>query len=140
MLNARNNQLFIHVFSLLAGLMDSMTGLLLILFPEMTLKLMGIPGEMHPPALIGFIGAFVLANGSLYLWAQVIGKRQSPWLILQHIWLVTAWVRICVGLTTGVSVLNGQLMLAWISVPITDLFVAGIQLYWIRSNRFPKDD
>ena len=140
MLKRNKNQLFISGLSLIAGLMDTTTGLLLIFAPTMTLTLMNIPSESHPPELIGFIGAFVLANGSLYLWALGLGKLRTPWSILRYTWFATAWVRACVGITTGVFILKGQLIGAWATVPMTDLVIAAIQLYWIVSGKFPTDD
>lgn len=138
--NQIRNRLFIRGLSIVAGLMDALTGLLLIFSPAMTLALMNVPPEGHPPELIGFIGAFVLANGSLYLWALGLGKLRNPWIILRYAWFATAWVRICVGITTGVFILKGQLSSAWVTVPITDLVIAGIQLYWIFSDKFPMDE
>lgn len=140
MLSQNQNSLFIRGLSLVAGLMDSTTGLLLIFAPKTTLALMNVPSEAHPPELIGFIGAFVLANGSLYLWALSLGKLRNPWIILRYTWFATAWVRACVGITTGVFILKGQLIGAWATVPITDLVIAAIQVYWIVSGKFPMDD
>ena len=134
------NTWFVSLVSLLFGCMDSLTGLMLILAPMTTLGLMNIPSTTYPSGLIGFIGAFVLANGSIYLWALAWAKNNSAWSALKIVWMGTAWVRICVGITTSVLIFKGQLMTAWSTVPATDLIVAALQLYWIGSGRFPKDD
>jgi divalent metal cation (Fe/Co/Zn/Cd) transporter len=131
---------FVTVFSLIAGGMDTVTGLLLILMPGSTLSLMKVSPEGHPPALIGFIGAFVLANGSLYLWGFWLANRQGSMRVLKHAWLATAWVRICVGLTTSVFILREELSASWISVPVTDLLIAAIQCYCLAAGKFPDDD
>ena len=137
---SRRNRLFIQALTWLAGAMDTATGLLLILAPHFTLDLMQVPMEENSGALLGFIGAFVLANGSLYLWAWGISQHKSSWSVLSHAWLATAWIRLCVGITTTIFIMNGKLPPAWATVPASDLLLAGVQFYWIAAGRFPEDD
>lgn len=117
--------------SLLAGAMDTATGVFLIAAPALTLNLMGLSGETAPTAYLQFIGAFVFAIGSLYLWGFCLlaRKRLLEWRV---IWIATAWARFCVGITVGFLILIGRLPVMWISVPLADLGLAMVQVLYLR--------
>lgn len=125
---------FVKWYCALAGLMDAGTGLLLLVVPAFTLKLMGVESEGEPTPYIRFIGAFVFSVGCLYLaaWYVIDKLLLREWNIL---WLVTAWIRLCVGLTVSVLLFTQQLDLEWISVPIADLGLAIFQLLYFLKLR-----
>lgn len=128
------------VYTLLAGLADTLTGIGLILMPAFTLKLMGIDPVHHQLPLVRFIGAFVAATGSLYLLG--LSKRSLPafWNRLESIWAATAWIRTWVAAVTTWMILTGDLSLSWVAVPLTDSILATFQFIWIKTGRFNGDD
>ncbi len=127
----------ILAISVLAGAADLMTGICLVLAPGFTLRLMGV--EVDPAALvfIRYIGAFVLGVGGSYLAGIVPAIRASDWSPLRTVWLVTAWIRLVICLFTGCSILTGSLGPAWISVPLTDGFLALLQGGWLLIGPWP---
>ena len=116
-------------FCLLAGLTDAGSGLLLMLLPEFTLGVMQV-GAVAAEALvfIRFIGAFVFSVGCLYLFALLPVLRRGRWSAVRFVFLATAWVRLVIGLFTGLAIVGGALSLHWISVPLTDGLLAVFQL------------
>jgi hypothetical protein len=137
---SNNNTTFLKLFSLTAGTMDSCTGLLLIFTPSVTLNLMRINPAQYPSELIQFIGAFVFAVGSTYLWALGWTIKSDSWQVLLYTWLGTAWIRICVGCVTGLLIFKGQLSSAWVTVPMVDLAFAGIQINRVVTEKFPTHE
>ncbi len=121
-----------------AGVMDSLTGLLLWAAPAMTLSLMWIEAAAGSLVYIQFIGAFVLGVGSLYLLGLWVALRQKQWAFLRTVFIATAWIRIVIFLFGMISITSGGLALAWISVPLTDAAVALVQLIWIRKGGVPN--
>lgn len=109
-----------------AGSMDAGTGLLLIAAPQLTVLLMGLDSEATPVAHMRFIGAFVFAIGSLYFVAlRYAGAgRVSEW---RALWIATAWARLCVGSVVAWLIARGDLEVAWISVPLSDLTLGALQ-------------
>lgn len=116
---------------LLAGAMDASTGALLVAVPRVALSLMGLEPQGEPLAYLQFIGAFVFAVGSLYLWGwYLLGRnRVREW---RALWIATAWARTCVGVTVLGLMLSGRLAMAWASVPVADLGLAAIQYCYLR--------
>lgn len=122
---------WIPFVGLAAGLLDASTGLILITLPVFTARLMGIGLEAVPVPSLRFLGAFVLAVGTLYLW----GFRQfrhTEWTDWLSLWRATAWIRLCVGGVVLGQILLGELEQAWISVPLSDLGLALFQALTAR--------
>ena len=116
----------VKFYSLGAGGIDSLTGVGLLLMPEITLRVMGVDHSLYQLELIRFIGAFVFAVGSLYLWSLFL-ERSVLWIL----WWATAWVRVCVSVVTGGMILRGVLGFEWVAVPLTDLSLAVFQVWWL---------
>lgn len=127
------------LFCLLAGAMDTLSGLLLMTVPGWTLKLMHVPAVV-PDALvfIRFIGAFVFAVGSLYWLGLCSVVVLSRWQGLRGILLVTAWLRTIIFIFTSLALLTGALPLAWLSVPLTDGGLAFFQFWVVLKGRLPR--
>jgi len=106
------------------GLMDSMSGLLLMLAPALALKLMMIPQAVEPPVMLSFVGAFVFGVGTSYLLALGLDGRYK---LLTPMLVFTMWMRVVVALFTGLAVFRGDLAWQWASVPVTDAGVALLQ-------------
>lgn len=114
------------IICLCAGAMDTATGLGLLLVPHLTLTLMGLAAHEGLAAYLRFIGAFVFGVGGLYLaaWQCCRLGRPIEWRVL---WLATAWLRLCVGITVTILIATASLDWLWISVPISDLGLAAYQ-------------
>ena len=126
---------------LLAGLMDAVSGLLLMLSPGFTLNLMRVPAVVsEAEVFIRFIGAFVFSVGCLYLFAfrSVSGDRSLSY--VRFVFGVTAWVRAVICLFTTLAIVQGALPVEWISVPLTDGVVACVQVWVIWSGWIPDKD
>jgi hypothetical protein len=116
----------VPLISFAAGAMDFSTGVLLIAAPAFTYRLMGL-ATVSDLALVRFIGTFVAAVGALYLWALYRAK-------LQVAWEFTALVRGFVGCFVGFSVVVGNMEHGWVAVAVTDLGLAGLQIYFLRKE------
>jgi hypothetical protein len=126
-------------YQLLTAASDTGTGLLLLVAPAATMRLM----ELHPPAealpFLAYIGAFVLSTGLACLWGARLVQR-SAWLQLETVWLLTAITRLLVAFYVEAAVLQHTLEPGWITVACTDGLFAAIQLLglargWLRDAR-----
>lgn len=123
---------FIRVYSACAGACDALTGLLLMLAPAFTLRLMLIPEAVAEPVYIRFIGAFVFAIGSSYFLPYLQmdpGKRADRFVAMLEF---TMFVRICIAAFSLTAILSGHLGTAWISVSATDTVLATTQAILLR--------
>lgn len=115
------------------GAMDACTGLLLILAPDFTLKLMklSVPAEVLPYQ--SWIGAFVLSTGLAYAWAirQPVNERERG--AREMVWKMTALVRTVIALFLTAKILTGSLSAGWATVAATDAVVALVQ--WVALKR-----
>ncbi len=128
------------IFSILIGLCDSITGLLLMISPVFTLTLMQIKEVPAEIVYMKFIGAFVFSVGSLYLIAIVSTIRNNSLEALRNVWLSTAWIRLVIFSFTIIQIVFGNLEITWISVSLTDLSIGVFQLYWLYSKNFPDNE
>jgi hypothetical protein len=119
-------------YQLLIGLSDTLTGALLIIAPEFTLRLMGlhVPSDALP--FLSFIGAFVLSVGLACLYgAWVMARRGSP-CKLEVVWLLTAITRGSVAVFIVAQILAHTLEAGWLSVAISDGACVLIQAIGLR--------
>jgi hypothetical protein len=124
----------VSVLLLLAGLADTLTGLLLLIDPQATLHLMRVPGEGIPAQWLRFLGAFVFAVGSSYFlpWRLPSARRFEA---ARHTLASTAWIRLCIAAYTGQSIAQGSLPSAWWSVTATDALLAAAQVHLLLRYR-----
>jgi hypothetical protein len=122
----RPNALFVG-FQAAAGTCDTLAGILLILLPSFTLRLMGVRQAITEPIFISFIGAFVLAIGLSYLLFIVPPRNASDLAGVRAAWLITGLVRLCVGTFVIAACVARQLDPAWLTVAIVDYGVAAFQ-------------
>ena len=124
-------------YQLLTGLSDTSTGLLLIMAPALTLRLM----RLHVPALdtlvyLSYIGAFVLSVGVVCLYGAGLARGASLQK-LEVVWLLTAITRGAVALFVMTKVLEGSLESGWITVALSDgafalLQTVGLARGWLN--------
>jgi hypothetical protein len=133
--NTRMNESITRYYTWCAGLLDSATGMGLITIPAFTLQMMGMDPAAYQLGLIRFIGIFVFSVGSLYLWGLFFQSRQGT-SSLKSVWLVTIWIRLCVGSILLGMILSHTLSTSWGLVSLTDLSLAAFQIWWLKRNRF----
>ena len=115
-----------------AGLLDSLTGVGLMLAPGLTLRAMLVPAP-GPEALIyvRFIGCFVAAVGGSYLLALRRGGPRELRAMLGY----TLVFRLAAGLFTAAAVFSGALTLPWLTVTATDLLLVAVQTWLLRASK-----
>jgi len=115
-----------------AGGCDAATGLLLVVVPGWTFRLMGLRHPPEPAAFAGFIGVFVLGTGLAYLAAArlPLTARSAP--IWRFSWVWTASVRLLVAIYLLAQIGTGRLEPGWLSVALTDGVFAAFQWAGLR--------
>ena len=117
---------FARGFAWVAGLADFSTGAGLLVLPALTLRAMGVaaPG---PEAMtyLQFVGAFVGAVGASYLVALASGRSDRLWAVFR----VTTLFRFAAGTFVAAMVATGRLEWKWLSVTVTDVLIAAVQLW-----------
>ena len=122
-----NRVLFLKTWSVAVGAMDALTGLLLILLPELVLKLLGIaPPPPHALIYLSWIGVFVAGTGLSY--AMALGRKSRA----ETVWAFTAMVRILVSVFLTGHLLDGSLSPNWGIVAGCDGLVGVIQVVILR--------
>ena len=124
-----NKRQIILGWSAAVGLMDALTGVLLVVAPAWVVRLLG----MEPPGgealvYLAWIGVFVGAVGLSYVrvWLDGQGGRT--------VWWFTAWVRGLVGLFVWVRIAAGDLAVMWAVVAVADWSVAAVQVWVLRAR------
>lgn len=106
-----------------AGTMDLATGLGLGFISAITLGLMGVPLPAGDALVfLRWVGAFVAAVGATYLWGALHWRR-----LLRPVLELTLGFRFAAGGFSAVAIACGWLSPAWMSVPVTDLLLVGVQ-------------
>lgn len=114
------------------GTMDATTGLLLMLTPGWTMRLMGVhPIGAEAQVFLSWMGAFVFSVGASYF--LVLRGNESG--RGEMVWRMTSLVRAVVAVFVITKVAQGVLEPLWLSVAATDGLVAmgqwiGIQKQW----------
>jgi hypothetical protein len=121
-------------YQLLIGLSDTLTGALLMIAPEFTLRLMHLHAPDDALPYLSFIGAFVLSVGLACLYgANVIIRRGSP-CKLEVVWLLTAITRASVAIFVITQILANTLEAGWLTVAVTDGACVLIQAIGLRKG------
>jgi len=130
-----NNQVA-SIYAVLAGACDGLTGIMLMVSPVFTLKLMGIESIPSEPVYMSWIGAFVFGVGCSYFIPFLTSNPEIKNRRMVGMFEFTAWIRIVIAVFTGLSIAHGSLDLAWITVTLTDLFLAAVQLSLLKYGAF----
>jgi hypothetical protein len=102
-----------------AGGMDAVTGLLLIAAPATVLRLLGIaPLADEALVFLGWVGVFVLAVGLSYGIA-LTGRARG-----EAVWMFTGLVRLLVAAFLTARVFSGTMEPAWLLVATSDGAIA----------------
>ena len=120
-------RLLLSGYQVAIGLADTTTGLLLMLAPGLTLRLMRLQVAGGALPLLGLIGAFVFAVGLCCLYGAWLACRWTSAARLEVVWLLTGIVRGSVALMVLASVLSGSLEPGWLPVSVFDGACALVQ-------------
>ena len=132
-----------RAYLVLAGLCDGLTGLLLLLAPDLVMRFMGVATD-HEPVLLRYIGVFVALLGVTYLYpwwrgvlvpgSQAAHDGAAHGAVERTVVEVTAVVRGGVAAYVAVSILAGTLSSPWWLVALTDSSLAVFQVGWWRRS------
>jgi hypothetical protein len=124
----------LFAYQLLTGLSDAGTGILLILEPALTLRLMRLHVADDALPFLSFIGAFVLSTGVACLFGAWLTGRHDASQRLETVWLLTAVTRGLVAAFVFVSVLASTLAAGWLTVAISDGVLALVQAIGLKKG------
>jgi len=131
-MNARFRQ-WLNMYQYLAGLCDTGTGVLLIVFPGFALGLLRL--GIVPSPYIRFIGVFVLSVGLTYLWTVIrwpLNGHVAPVWLTQ--WKITALIRSLVAIFVVWQVAARAIDSRWMTVALTDGIFAAIQIIGLEQG------
>ncbi len=119
-------------YQLLIGVSDTLTGALLIVAPEFTLRLMHLQAPSDALSYLSFIGAFVLSVGLSCLYGALLMARRGSRCRLETVWLLTAFTRASVAIFVVAQILNHSLEMGWSTVALSDGACVLIQAIGLR--------
>jgi len=121
-------------YQLLIGLSDTSTGALLLVAPELTLRMMRlhVPSDALP--YISFIGAFVFSVGIACLYGAFVIASHGGNSKLEVVWLLTTFTRGSVAIFVVAQVLAGTLESGWVTVAAADGFCVLVQVIGLRQG------
>jgi hypothetical protein len=119
-------------YQLATGLSDTVTGALLMIAPELTLRLMMLHVANDSIPFLSFIGAFVLSVGLACLYGGLIVTRGEFATRLGVVWLLTAITRGSVAMFVIAAVAAGRLETGWLTVAACDGVCVLIQATGLR--------
>lgn len=119
-------------YQLLIGVSDTATGILLIVAPALTLRLMHLHAAGDELPYLSFIGAFVLSVGLSCVYGAYLTYGAVCRQRLEAVWLLTALTRASVAVFVLGQVLAGTLEAGWLTVAIFDGACVLIQAVGLR--------
>ena len=119
-------------YQLMTGFSDTATGLLLLLAPDLTLRLMHLSAPRDALIYISYIGAFVLSVGLSCLYGALLAYHGNACTKLQTVWLLTALTRASVATFVTAQVLVNTLEAGWMIVAAADGACVIIQAIGLR--------
>lgn len=120
------------VYQWLIGISDTVTGALLILAPEFTLRLMHLQAPSDTLPYLSFVGAFVFSVGLACLYGALLMARKGSPRSLETVWLLTAFTRASVAIFVVTQIMNHSLEAGWITVALSDGTCVVIQAIGLR--------
>ena len=131
------NRRVVMLWSVAVGMMDLVTGCLLVVAPAWTLVQMRVPvpNDQALPFL-SWIGVFVGMVGASYF----LGLWRRSGISLVMVWRLTAWFRAAVAVFVFASISTGRLDGAWFLVGVTDVVIAVVQWIGLRRQWIGADE
>jgi hypothetical protein len=116
-------------WSIGVGLLDTLTGLLLVMYPEIILKMLGwVPAGDGLLVILGWLGALVGGVGLSYMLAltnRFMGKS---------VWIFTALSHALAALVVIWQLVNELLPTPWWVVALAGMLVAVVQITVVRAG------
>jgi hypothetical protein len=128
------NRPILIAYQLLIGLSDTLTGALLIVAPELMLRLMRLQAPSNALIYVSFIGAFVFSVGLACLYGALLAYKGGSRTKLEVVWLLTAITRASVAIFVIGQVLASTLDAGWLTVAATDGVCVLIQAIGLRQG------
>ena len=128
----------LFAYQLLLGASDTSTGVLLLVAPTLTLRLMHLHAAPDTLPFLSYIGAFVLSVGIACFYGAWLTTLHHFAAKLEVVWLLTAITRASVALFGLTSVFTRALEPGWISVALSDGAFALIQLIGLTKHWLPS--
>lgn len=128
------NRPILIAYQLLIGLSDTLTGALLIVAPELMLRLMRLQAPSNALIYVSFIGAFVFSVGLACLYGALLAYKGGCRTKLEVVWLLTAITRASVAIFVIGQVLASTLDAGWLTVAATDGVCVLIQAIGLRQG------
>ncbi len=119
-------------YQLVTGLSDTSTGALLMVAPDLTLRLMRLHVQADALPFLSFIGAFVLSVGLSCLYGGWLLHRAEGASKLEVVWLLTAITRGAVAIFVVTAVMSHRLEAGWLTVAACDGACVVIQASGLR--------
>ena len=125
----------LFTYQMLTGLSDTSTGAMLIVAPELTLRLMRLHAAPEALPYLSFVGTFVLSVGLSCLYGGYLAycgacaEKQ-----LSVVWLLTAITRSSVAIFVVTKILSGSLEAGWLTVAVFDAAFALVQVIGLRKG------
>ena len=121
-------------YQLLIGVSDTATGILLVVAPAFTARLMHlhVPSDALP--YLAYIGAFVLSVGLAGLYGARLTFRGGCRSRLEVVWLLTAITRASVAVFLVAQIMSQTLETGWLTVAIFDGACVLIQAIGLRKG------
>jgi hypothetical protein len=120
---------FILYWSIGVGLLDTLTGLLLVMYPEIILKMLGsVPAGADSLLVLGWLGTVVGGVGLSYMLAltnRFMGKS---------VWISTALPHALAALVVIWQLVNELLPTPWWVLALVSLLVAAVQITVVRAG------
>ncbi len=129
---------FLYLAQKIVGATDLLTGILLIIAPAFTLKLMLISTSYTDTGLLSFIGAFVFAVGLSYFLVPARIRTVSDLAAWKMQWKISATIRLTIGIFITTMLIINSWHIGWISVAISDLTYAALQFIGIKNQWLDK--
>jgi hypothetical protein len=121
-------------YQTVAGLSDTVTGAMLCVAPQLTLRLMGLHSSADTMPFVSYIGAFVFSVGLSYVYGAWLIAVRAPAERMEIVWLLTAFTRSAVAVYVLKGVLAGDLEFGWIAVAAFDAACVVIQAVGLRKR------
>ncbi len=128
----------LFAYHLLLGTSDTSTGVLLLVAPALTLRLMHLHAAPDTLPFLSYIGAFVLSVGIACFYGAWLTTLPQFAARLEVVWLLTAITRASVALFVFTSIFNRTLEPGWLSVALSDGAFAILQLIALGKHWLPK--
>ena len=123
---------FVKLWSLAIGLVDLITGIMLVAVPMWTLDRMRVPlnTDAEGIAYMSWVGVFVGCVGLSYL----LALWKDSGIEMGTVWRLTSIIRMAVAVFVVVAIVLRRLDGAWALVGVTDAVIAVVQIFAIRKG------